>query len=264
MPQPAAGKNASPAALAPLPGSAPRGFWSKPSAWEELALTLPVFLGYHLGVVFLDVKNATDFVYRWLMVAANGSTLNYLLITALLAAVGGGVFAVLGRGSSFAAGKFVQVACEGTAYAIVGRVLAGYVVGRLFAGRIADEGRIAGLIMSLGAGLYEEIAFRVVLFGLGLKAIVWFWYGHKITLVGPGSFAGLWRMALPVLGWALIVAAAFSGIHYVGALSDAFQLKSFLFRFTLGLFFCFVYITRGFAAAVWTHAIYDIWVLVIR
>ena len=32
---------------------------AKPGAWAELALTLPVFIVYQLGVVFLNVRNAT-------------------------------------------------------------------------------------------------------------------------------------------------------------------------------------------------------------
>ena len=35
---------------------------AKPGGWTELALTLPVFLVYQLGVVFLNVRNATDLV----------------------------------------------------------------------------------------------------------------------------------------------------------------------------------------------------------
>lgn len=247
---------------APLPAEPP--IWSKPSAWVELALTLPVFVLYHLGVVFLGFQNATDFLTRILMVAAEGSTLKYLAITGLFAVIGAGVFAFLGRGSSFGLGKFVQVACEGAIYAILGRVIAGYAVGRLFAGPIAGEGRFAGFVMSLGAGFYEELAFRVFLFGLGAKALVWFWHGRKLTLVGPGSFGGALRSLGIVSAWALICGVLFSGMHYVGELSDPFALKSFLFRLILGLFFTVIYATRGFAAAVWTHALYDIWVLVLH
>ncbi|MBL9109934.1 MAG: CPBP family intramembrane metalloprotease, partial [Myxococcales bacterium] len=34
----------------------------KPGAWVDLGLTLPIFVIYHLSVIFLDVKNATDMV----------------------------------------------------------------------------------------------------------------------------------------------------------------------------------------------------------
>ena len=35
--------------------------------WADLSLTLPVFLGYHLGVVFYPIRNAADVVTRELM-----------------------------------------------------------------------------------------------------------------------------------------------------------------------------------------------------
>jgi hypothetical protein len=253
---------------APSPGNLPAepAIWSKPSAWVELALTLPIFLLYHAGVVFLGFQNATDFTTRILMLAAEGSTARYLGITGLFGVFMAAAFALAGRGTRFGFGKFVQVACEGVIYAILGRLIAGYVVGRLFAGPIPEEGRFAGFVMSLGAGFYEELAFRVLLFGLGVKALVWFWSGKKLTLIGAGSFSGatLSRSLGVVLIWALVCGVLFSGMHYVGELSDAFALKSFLFRLILGLFFTGIYITRGFAAAVWTHALYDIWVLVLH
>ncbi len=56
-------------------------------------------------------------------------------------------------------------------------------------------------------------------------------------------------------------AAAFSGWHYVGALGDPFDLQSFAFRAVCGLFLTMIFAFRGFAPAVWTHAIYDVWVM---
>ena len=58
-------------------------------------------------------------------------------------------------------------------------------------------------------------------------------------------------------------AVLFSGMHYLGPLGDPFQMKSFVARMVLGLALTLVYAMRGFAAAVWTHALYDVWVLVL-
>jgi len=63
--------------------------------------------------------------------------------------------------------------------------------------------------------------------------------------------------------WAVVSAAAFSGMHYVGALGDRFDMRSFVARGVLGLALTLVYALRGFGAAVWTHALYDMWVLVL-
>jgi hypothetical protein len=64
-------------------------------------------------------------------------------------------------------------------------------------------------------------------------------------------------------GWAVACAGIFSGVHSVGALGDPFDGRSFVARGVLGLALTTVYVTRGFATAVWTHALYDIWVLVL-
>src|SRR5207253_4991113 len=99
----------------------------KPGAWVDLGLTLPLFLVYHLGVIFLHVQNATDLVTAPLMQLAEGNRAIYLLITASISVVFAGFFAALGRGQAFRPAKFVQVVIEGVVYAVAMRVTAGYV-----------------------------------------------------------------------------------------------------------------------------------------
>jgi hypothetical protein len=119
-----------------------------------------------------------------------------------------------------------------------------------------------GLVMSLGAGFYEELAFRALLFGVGAKVLVWIFARQKVGLVGSAPRLSL--TSLVVMGlWALACAAAFSGMHYVGPLADPFDIQSFVARAVLGLMLTLVYAMRGFAVAVWTHALYDVWVLVL-
>jgi hypothetical protein len=241
----------------------------RPGAWVDLGLTLPIFLVYHLAVVFLGVQNATDMVTGALMTLSAGDKTRYLLATLCIGIIFAGTFALLGRGQAFRPRKFFQIIVEGAVYAVMMAFGANAVVGGLFASAgssIKDEGRFVGFIMSLGAGFYEELAFRVVLFGLGAKILVWLFGGQRMMLSGtsvPGSGFSL-RSFLIMCGWALACAAIFSGVHYIGPLSDSFQLTSFTFRAVLGLFLTLIFVTRGFAAAVWTHAIYDVWVLVLR
>ncbi len=236
----------------------------RPGAWVDLGLTLPIFLFYQLGVVFLGVQNATDLVTGTLMSLSRGDKTTYLLATFAIGVVFAGIFAILGRGQAFRPRKFVQIALEGIVYAIVMRVGASYLVGRLFAGppSIKDAGPFTGLVMSLGAGFYEELAFRVVLFGLGAKVLVSLLAKERVMLTAPGASRFSWRSLAVVVAWAVSCALIFSGVHYVGDMSDKFNLASFTFRFVLGLVLTLIYVTRGFAAAVWTHAVYDVWVLV--
>lgn len=234
----------------------------KPGAWVDLALTLPIFLAYHAGVVFLQIHNASDIVTFALLDVAEGNRPVYLLLTAAIGVAFAGVFAWLGRGQAFATRKFVQVIVEGTLYAVIMRFVGSYVVSRVFAGNIKDEGPFTGLVMSLGAGFYEELAFRVLLFGLGAKVLVWLFARQKLAVV-QGSSVGLSFKAYLIVGaWALAAAAIFSGVHYTGAMGDSFQLASFVFRMVLGVVLTLIYLLRGFSTAVWAHTLYDVWVLV--
>ncbi len=100
----------------------------------------------------------------------------------------------------------------------------------------------AQLVVSLGAGLYEELLFRVLLVS---------------GLVGLGSVLG-WRRQTAV-GVAVIASALiFSGFHYLGPLGDPLTLPSFTYRFIAGLLLSGLYVTRGFGITAWTHALYDV------
>src|SRR6478752_6210750 len=140
--------------------------------WADLALTLPVFVGYHLGVVFLPVRNAADIVTRELTTLAENSIWHYIGLTLGIGAAFAGVLLMLGRGHTLRVSRFVFVGIEGIAYAIAMRLAGQYVVSQLALAPGVPDGRFSALVMSLGAGFYEEIAFRVVLFGLGLRLLL--------------------------------------------------------------------------------------------
>lgn len=215
--------------------------------WTDLGLTLPVLLGYHLGVVFLPMRNAADFVTARLNQLANHSVLAYTGLSLAVGAAFVGALVVLGRGKKLHWKRFVSVIAEGAVYAFVMGWVASYVVGSLrLAGGGNDMGFFSGLVMSLGAGFYEEVAFRVVLFGLGLKLIQRFYTSQPVMVT---------------VGWAIATSFVFSAWHYVGPFGDPFGLASFVFRWICGLAFVAIYRFRGFAPVVWTHALYDVWVL---
>ena len=99
------------------------------------------------------------------------------------------------------------------------------------------------LMISLGAGIYEELLFRVLLVS-GLAALARMLFGWEAR--ASGAFAAL--------GGALI----FSLFHYVGPLGDEFSLGSFTFRAIAGLLFSALYLLRGFGITAWSHALYDV------
>lgn len=99
--------------------------------------------------------------------------------------------------------------------------------------------------LSVGAGLFEELFFRVILTTLIIK---------MASLVIPKKW-------LAVFTAVIVASFLFSLAHYVGNMSDNFELYSFLFRFIAGLWFTTLYSVRGFAVVCLTHAFYDIFVL---
>lgn len=104
---------------------------------------------------------------------------------------------------------------------------------------------VQDLALSMGAGLYEELVFRVVL-TLGLAFLLGLAIKHP-----PTAF---------VIA-ALISAVLFSSIHYLGALGDPFQINTFIFRVIFGLSLQALMAWRGFGVAAWTHALYDVLVV---
>jgi hypothetical protein len=216
----------------------------------DLALTLPIFLAYHLGVVFLNIRNASDVVTSVLMQLAEGNKAVYVLITLAIGVVFATVFGVLGRGHAFKTAKFIQIAIEGVVYAFIMRLAGSLVVGHMFAGKIEIHG-FTGFIMSLGAGFYEELTYRFLLFGVGS-------YVLRTVLFAKGTLRG----SIMSWGWAVVCAGIFSAMHYVGPMAYDLDAKSFVFRWVLGFVLTLIFVFRGFAAAVWSHAFYDVWVMV--
>jgi membrane protease YdiL (CAAX protease family) len=104
------------------------------------------------------------------------------------------------------------------------------------------------LMLALGAGLYEELLFRVMLVG-GMAAGLGWLLGRRTWLTGAIA--------------AVVGALIFSAFHYVGEYGDRFELASFTYRTIAGLAFSGLYLTRGFGITAWTHALYDVYVMVL-
>lgn len=100
----------------------------------------------------------------------------------------------------------------------------------------------AKAVAYVGAGVYEELVFRLVL----LTAIA---LGFKALAV-PSRSAD----ALAVCLSSLIFAAA----HYVGPMGEPFAVFSMLFRVVAGMFFGVLFLYRGFGIAAGSHAVYDL------
>jgi hypothetical protein len=144
----------------------------------------------------------------------------------------------------FSPALFGLVALEGALHGVIMLVLVNRLLSALLLGP-ADGGYPfhVDVVLSLGAGFHEELVFRVLLFGGSV------WLASRFLKRTP-----IWLVLAAALGSSLI----FSAIHYLGPLGDPLRLGSFLFRLLSGCYFVAVYRFRGFAVAVYTHAIYDV------
>jgi hypothetical protein len=104
------------------------------------------------------------------------------------------------------------------------------------------------LMLALGAGLYEELLFRVLLVGGIAAGLAWL-LGRRTWMTNTIA--------------AVVGALIFSAFHYVGEYGDRFELASFTYRAIAGLAFSGLYLTRGFGITAWTHALYDVYVMVL-
>jgi membrane protease YdiL (CAAX protease family) len=106
---------------------------------------------------------------------------------------------------------------------------------------------VVHIITFLGAGIYEEVLFRLLLF----TGLVWLALHLQIPRLG----------AIPIaaIGSALLFAAA----HNIGPYGEKFDGYVFLFRALAGIYFALLFKIRGFGIAVGAHAIYDVLVGVV-
>ena len=97
-------------------------------------------------------------------------------------------------------------------------------------------------ITFIGAGIYEEVLFRLLLFSALLFVL-------RLVTLPP-------LLAVPLA--AAGSAALFSGAHHVGPFGEAYDPYVFLFRTLAGVYFALVYRLRGFGIAAGAHALYDV------
>lgn len=224
----------------------------------SLLFTLPLLLLYEAGAYWLGqsdpyaLRNGADVLLRTLFAAigvhGTGVFTGLLVITALVL-----IFIERRkRNVPLHVAPFIGMFAESVVYALLLGVgialltnvlLAGIVPALVIgANPLGSLGLPQGIVLSLGAGVYEELVFRVLLVG-------GFWVLFRssgLTRGRSGIFA------------ALLAALIFSGFHYIGPYGDQWALPSFVFRFLAGLTFSALFLLRGFGITAWTHALYDV------
>lgn len=209
-------------------------------------LVFPIYLLYQLGLSLTPgIRNGADFVTELLLLLRGWQPMALWILGGVIVAAYALLLWRFRRKNGFSPSLFGLVAIEGAAQGTLMFVLVNQAMRALLLG---NDGGVdypfhVDVILSLGAGFHEELVFRVLIFG-------------GIVMVGRRLMKG--ESAWLVVAAAVASSLVFSAIHYIGPLGDPLRLGSFVFRFLAGCYFAAVYRFRGFAVAVYTHAIYDI------
>lgn len=99
------------------------------------------------------------------------------------------------------------------------------------------------LSLYCGAGVYEELVFRVLL--LSLLMLVFVKLFHM-----PEFHAAIWAV--------VVGAILFSIFHYIGPHGEPWNVNGFIQRAFAGMYFAVLFVTRNFGVACAAHALYDV------
>jgi membrane protease YdiL (CAAX protease family) len=219
-----------------------------------LLFLAPLLLTYELGVLFLGgsdtttLRNGAD---TWVRAGLSALYVTHpIAVPALVVGILVGWY-LRYRDSTPAETPSV---CLGMAVESVFAALALWGISRAFGPALGwlgvsvsvppllNAAAVGQVVTFIGAGVYEELIFRMILFG-----------GTCVVLRSLGA-PGWLAVASAAVGAALLFAAA----HHIGPHGEPVDSYNFLFRTTAGLFFTGLYQVRGFGIAVGAHACYDV------
>jgi hypothetical protein len=245
------------------------------SYWEasrshrySLLFALPLLLVYEALAALLQgdpsvagVRNGADVLIKSLFITVAGHRGPLLFMAVVIGISLWLVWRDLrARGGRLEAWIFGGMVLESIALSLVFGLVVGALTVRILgplgalAVQAGDGGGLeamswpARLMLSIGAGLYEELLFRVVV----------------VSAIANGAQLVFgWRRGAAGVVATILGALIFSAFHYIGPYGDDFALQSFTFRAIAGVLFSALYLTRGFGITAWTHAMYDVMVLMV-
>ncbi len=218
------------------------------------ALVLPLWIGYEFGALTLNrgwagrIRTGVDYLLTTVIsemgFPAVFSGLAVLLILLLL---------ILRHGKNekwggFRARYFSAMLLESAVYATcVGFVVSSLSSHFLSVGAGSTERTLAAtLVVNIGAGVYEELVFRVSVFS-GLVFIA-------------GKVGSLNKRVVSV--WSVIASSVlFASFHYLPLFGESFALDTYLFRLFAGVLLCLLFIMRGFGITAYTHSLYNVFLI---
>lgn len=222
-------------------------FCCSKSLANSFLFILPLLVLYDVGIALQGscIKNTADVIMKTplTLFGKNGSLIfNSLVVAFLLISV-----FYIEKEYRLSSLIFIYMFTESVIYALFMGYVVGFVVYKcLFPHILASPFSMniwMGIILSVGAGVYEEIVFRFLLI-----TSLYFLLATFLKVNKPVS------ATISIITSSLL----FSAMHYVGTLSDNFTYTNFTFRFLSGIVLSTIFMFRGLGIAVYTHAIYDV------
>lgn len=222
------------------------------SSFYSFLFTIPLFFIYEVGILFLSkddilvVRNGADFLMRSILESF-------------------GIFGLYGLGAIFLIGFIITyiyffndnsnksiradylfiMIFESVCWALI----LYFLLSKFMLALMNPIGKTIAqqVTLAVGAGIYEEFLFRVMLIS-GLTGII--------------GFVFLWSEKTRKSAALIIAAGIFSAFHFMGDYGDYFSMELFLLRFFAGIVLGILYIYRGFGITAYAHSIYDLIVLI--
>lgn len=239
-----------PAASKPAASKSPK-FWDtvkkRPDPLTSVALTIPVFLVYHLGILVVDSRSGVDFVSKAAFGLMQISRPAYVIATLGVALMLATVVWIEERRGAVTKVSLTRVLLEGGAFGLMALLGFGWTISRALratdTSSAAELNILEKLVLACGTGFHEEFVFRAALVS-GLAFVL-----AKVIRMSSGA-------ALTI---AVVVSSiASSLVHNYGPFGEPFLMDVALIRVVLGAAFAIVYLLRGFACVVYAHAVFQL------
>ena len=210
-------------------------------------ITLPIFLTYELGIFWMRniefnyIQNGADVLIEQAILRLGFdviyvSSIIFLFVLLIIIYYQKHHFNSLSISRPYLGVMFLE--------SIVYASILFFLMGNLYLMDVSTNDLYCNIILSLGAGIYEELIFRVLLIYIFYQSIKFLF---RLSKFSTNFYA------------VILSAILFSSFHFIGA--ESFNQEAFAVRFIAGIFLAFLYVQRGFGITAITHSFYDIFVI---
>jgi len=227
-------------------------FLKSKTSFYSFLFTLPLFFLYEINILFLSwddilvVRNGADFLMRNILESFDIYGLYGLGLVFFLGLLLTYIFFIKEDQQQEVNVNFLFIMlAESMLWSVVLYLLLSKFMVLLM--NPVGKAILQQVTLAIGAGIYEEFLFRVLLIA-GLSGIL--------------GFVFMWDKTFKNIIAVVLSGGIFSAFHFMGEYGDFFSMELFLIRFFAGLILGILYMYRGFGITAYTHSIYDLIVLI--